>query len=110
MFCLDLLHASLLVWFDAGKESLDVIHFLGKFLLESSSFLLAEVHEMGPQPRKLHFLQLPTPLQLNSSTSVFVVTSGRRNRGAVPVSWLRNTGFSRNLLDLLVIILYKCTR
>ena len=38
----DLLHASLLVWLDAGKESLDVIHLLSKFLLESGSFLLAE--------------------------------------------------------------------
>lgn len=75
----DLLHASLLVWFDASQERLDVIHFLSKFLLKSGSFLLAEGYEMVHSLANCIFATSHSS-SLNSSTSVFVVTSGRRNR------------------------------
>ena len=55
----DLLHACLLVWFNAGKESLDIIHFLGEFLLQGSSFLLAEVAQMADSLANCIFCHCP---------------------------------------------------
>ena len=102
----DLLHASLLVWFDASQERLDVIHFLSKFLLKSGSFLLAEGYEMVHSLANCIFCHFP--LLIAQFFHIRLRCYIRKTQqSAVPVGWLRNACFSRNLLDLLVIILYK---